>query len=296
MVLPVDDPADGQDKDKEELDEHSTPVSPVSSPREPPPRPERTRKHMIPSTPPRFAKPPPPKGSTRNDDRFRAQSEDKGQTSWISARKKSHGTPTPEPTLSETDKAFRRTSSAMELSTSTGKLKTVSKTLANSASVAVTRQKSASADTPKTTPRKESRKGTLSLARSFKSKKIKKQKSIITDYSAVQEQEKALEEHQAYHITQKQKGREESLRRLAEEDKNLEDDGKDYGDAVFGVPNFPRFIVMSGNEHYYQIRAATLFKLVERVTCLIPDFFEECKHPQQPSVLFTHHSDVSCRL
>ena len=52
---------------------------------------------------------------------------------------------------------------------------------------------------------------------------------------------------------------------------------KDEG-ALFYVPNEPQFIQTVDDTHnYYQIRAATKGKLVERVTSLVPAFMEDCR-------------------
>lgn len=53
------------------------------------------------------------------------------------------------------------------------------------------------------------------------------------------------------------------------------DDGTDYGDAVFNVPNIPRVILMLSDAHHYHIKAGTLYKLVERLTEPLDKYHKE---------------------
>ena len=51
-----------------------------------------------------------------------------------------------------------------------------------------------------------------------------------------------------------------------------------YGDKVFYVPDHPCLIrLRPGTDNYYNIRAATKNKLVERVTSPVPVFNNECR-------------------
>lgn len=97
------------------------------------------------------------------------------------------------------------------------------------------------------------------------------------DQITFQQEEEELQKHQEYHDSQKIKSKQEAMNKLKLAEEGFTDDGKDYGDQIFNVPNSSRFIIMSGNEHYYQVRAATIGKLVERLTSLIPAFYEECE-------------------
>jgi len=107
-------------------------------------------------------------------------------------------------------------------------------------------------------------------------KKKKMAEELSTSSCNISAEEEELLVHEQYHAIQKEKDRAEALKKLQEADGDLIDDGTDYGKEVFNVPNFPRFILMSPNPtHYYQIRAGTLTKLVERLTSLVPAFFEE---------------------
>ena len=78
----------------------------------------------------------------------------------------------------------------------------------------------------------------------------------------------------------KERERKQTRELLIMSDEALVDSGEQYpADELFNVPNYKRFIVMAGTDHYYQIRAGTLAKLVERLTSLCPAFINECSFP-----------------
>lgn len=124
------------------------------------------------------------------------------------------------------------------------------------------------------TPRSESRRLTF-----FSKLRTKHRKSVCVQNSSHLLEETVLAAEEQF-MKEKENSKRRVLNRFKEADNGIEDDGTDYGDALYNVPNIPRVIVMSGESHYYEIRAATIYKLIERLTCLIPEFFEECKFNQ----------------
>lgn len=219
--------------------------------------------------------------SPKSDERFRSQTE--AQSTWIPSKKMTEKNYTNSCEMDESEKQFRRTFSAIELSAN-GSRASLPITQSQDMTIKLKGRKlkvnrieksegSEDSDSASTTPRKR-------VFNSLKKKTLVRgrRKSIGTDpQSIVRKEEQELQEHENYHIIQKQKFMKEAMKKIKDEEQILiEDDGRDYGDAVFFVPNSKRFIIMANEVNYYQIRAATLNKLVERLTSLIPAFNEDC--------------------
>jgi hypothetical protein len=81
-------------------------------------------------------------------------------------------------------------------------------------------------------------------------------------------------------VTVEEKQEEEKDEEKKEEAGALDgDDGRDYGESVFLLPEFSRIVVYSGQDHPYQVQYATLYKLVEKVTTPSRKQAEECESP-----------------
>merc|ERR1712100_189204 len=97
-------------------------------------------------------------------------------------------------------------------------------------------------DTPSTTPESSVTPPESSVTRPASSSYSPESIESLDENSKVV----AAEEH---FNRRKKEFREKTIRELMQFEKDVTDDGTDYGDAVFNVPNIPRVIEFYGNEH-----------------------------------------------
>ena len=90
------------------------------------------------------------------------------------------------------------------------------------------------------------------------------------DVENKKEEEEVKEEKE---LSEKEDKIEEKKEPELEPEPEIIDDGKDYGDSVFFLPDLPRIIVYS-DKSPYAIQYASYYKLLEKVTT--PDIGQEC--------------------